>query len=35
MGITQHKYGTNNVKTVANLALLCGMLEDPEPASTR
>ena len=29
MGITQHKYGTNNVKTVANLALLCGMLGRP------
>ena len=29
MGITQHQYGTNNVKTVANLALLCGMLGRP------
>jgi formate dehydrogenase alpha subunit len=29
MGITQHKYGTNNVRTVANLALLCGMLGRP------
>jgi len=29
MGITQHKYGTNNVRTVANLSLLCGMLGRP------
>ena len=29
MGITQHQYGTNNVKTVADLALLCGMLGRP------
>jgi len=26
MGITQHKYGTDNVRALANLALLCGML---------
>ena len=29
MGITQHVTGTNNVRTVANLALLCGMLGRP------
>lgn len=29
MGITQHVTGTNNVRTMANLALLCGMLGRP------
>lgn len=29
MGITQHITGTNNVRTLANLALLCGMLGRP------
>lgn len=29
MGITQHKYGTNNVRAVANTALLCGMVGRP------
>lgn len=29
MGITQHTTGTNNVRTLANLALLCGMLGRP------
>ena len=29
MGITQHITGTNNVRSVANLALLCGMLGRP------
>ena len=29
MGITQHLNGTDNVRTVANLALLCGMLGRP------
>jgi predicted molibdopterin-dependent oxidoreductase YjgC len=29
MGITQHKYGTNNVRAVANTALLCGMIGRP------
>ena len=29
MGITQHVTGTNNVRTVANLSLLCGMLGRP------
>ncbi len=29
MGITQHVTGTNNVRSVANLALLCGMLGRP------
>jgi predicted molibdopterin-dependent oxidoreductase YjgC len=29
MGITQHKYGTNNVRAVANVALLCGMIGRP------
>ncbi|MCD4778769.1 MAG: molybdopterin-dependent oxidoreductase, partial [Desulfobacterales bacterium] len=24
MGITQHAFGTNNVKSIANLAMLCG-----------
>lgn len=29
MGITQHVTGTNNVRSLANLALLCGMLGRP------
>ena len=29
MGITQHVTGTNNVRTLCNLALLCGMLGRP------
>ncbi len=29
MGITQHVSGTNNVRSMANLALLCGMLGRP------
>lgn len=29
MGITQHVTGTNNVRTMANLALLCGMYGRP------
>ncbi len=29
MGITQHVTGTNNVRSMANLALLCGMLGRP------
>jgi predicted molibdopterin-dependent oxidoreductase YjgC len=29
MGITQHLNGTDNVRSVANLALLCGMLGRP------
>ena len=29
MGITQHITGTNNVRSLANLALLCGMLGRP------
>lgn len=29
MGITQHTTGTNNVRTLANLALLCGMVGRP------
>jgi formate dehydrogenase alpha subunit len=29
MGITQHTSGTNNVRSLANLALLCGMMGRP------
>ncbi len=29
MGITQHTSGTNNVRTLANLAMLCGMIGRP------
>lgn len=29
MGITQHTTGTNNVRSICNLALLCGMLGRP------
>ena len=29
MGITQHCHGTNNVRSIANLALLCGMFGRP------
>lgn len=29
MGITQHTTGTNNVRTLANLAMLCGMMGRP------
>lgn len=29
MGITQHSYGTDNVKALSNLALLCGQIGKP------
>ncbi len=31
MGITQHTTGTDNVKSLANLAMLCGNIGMPEP----